>query len=138
VELVTHFEAGDVCLRAAEGQIEQILINLGRNAVQAMPKGGRLTITTKRLVEGQLRLTVSDTGDGMDEATQLRIFEPFFSTRRRAGGTGLGLAAVYAIVAQLGGTIDVVSELGSGATFTVVVPLGTAAEDAEPAAILES
>lgn len=135
VRLVTQANYGDVYVKAAEGQIEQILINLGRNAIQAMPSGGVLSIIAERPENGRLILRICDTGEGMDEATRNRIFEPFFSTRHRTGGTGLGLAAVYFIVGQLEGTIEVVSEPGQGATFTVLLPLCSASELEVPAAV---
>jgi signal transduction histidine kinase len=90
-----------------------------------MPDGGRITITTARggteEEPARVAITVADTGIGMDEATRLRIFEPFFSTKPEGVGTGLGLATAYGAVSAWGGTIDVESTPGSGTTFTLLL-----------------
>ena len=119
-------------------QIHQILMNLCTNAVHAMgEKGGVLSIDLDREEISSLRrtdmepgvyvrLTVSDTGCGIDAATMDRIFEPFFTTKKVGEGTGLGLSVVYGIVRNHGGTIDVSSRPGEGATFTVYIPCAVA------------
>jgi PAS domain S-box-containing protein len=118
------------------GQIEQVVMNLAINAQDAMPQGGTLTIETTEveldeyaaLHRGNLppgsyvQLTVSDTGCGIDKETQDRIFEPFFTTKDLGKGSGLGLATVYGIITQHGGSIQVESELGLGATFRILLP----------------
>ncbi|MFT3694364.1 MAG: GAF domain-containing protein [Kofleriaceae bacterium] len=107
--------------KADPGHINQVLMNLVVNARDAMPNGGTLTITTL-VVEGDVMLAISDTGIGMDEATQHRIFEPFFTTKDKSKGTGLGLSTVIGIVEQSGGRMQVESALGHGATFRVFLP----------------
>jgi PAS domain S-box-containing protein len=108
-------------VHADRGQIEQVLLNLAVNARDAMPAGGTLTLRTRALPTAA-QLCVEDTGQGMDEATRRRIFEPFFTTKPVGQGTGLGLATVYGILKQLGGSIDVESAPGQGARFTLLLP----------------
>ena len=108
-------------------QLDQILTNLAANARDAMELKGRLHIEVGD--EGQLALLrVRDTGQGIDEETRQRLFDPFFTTRRERGGTGLGLATVYGIVAQNGGTIQVESRPGHGTSFEIRLPTTTPAE----------
>jgi CheY-like chemotaxis protein len=118
--------AGLDAVLADPGQIEQVIMNLAVNARDAMPTGGRLTIRTGVEVgtEGRrwVRLEVADTGSGMDARTRERIFEPFFTTKEPGRGTGLGLATVYGVVSQSGGSIDVESTLGRGTTFAIRMP----------------
>ena len=133
IELVVD-RSGDLpSVKADPGRIEQILMNLAVNGRDAMPAGGTLTISTgaetiagaerNGLPAGEyVRLTVSDTGIGMDEATIERVFEPFFTTKARGEGTGLGLATVYGIVKQASGGIYVDSADGEGSTFAVYLP----------------
>jgi PAS domain S-box-containing protein len=112
-------------------QIEQVLFNLCANARDAMPGGGQLTIRTE-LRPGTAVLLVTDTGIGMDPQILEHIFEPFFTTKGERG-TGLGLATVHGIVAQLGGRVEVSSRVGSGTTFTVLLPSRDAGRSENPA-----
>lgn len=128
-------------VKADAGMLEQVLLNLVVNARDAMPKGGKITITTQAVEIGLDRVTVhpdrregrfvclsvADTGCGMDEATLKRVFEPFFTTKEQGKGTGLGLATVYGIVAQHHGWLEAESRIGQGATFRVFLPAVAAA-----------
>jgi signal transduction histidine kinase len=136
VELVTCLDPDLGYVHADPGQIEQVIMNFAVNARDAMPAGGTLTIETHNIdgVEAgddlgcvhaagsYIRLTVRDTGHGMDEETQKRVFEPFFTTKDPGKGTGLGLATVYGIVKQSGGFIRLESSPDHGACFTVYLP----------------
>jgi PAS domain S-box-containing protein len=148
IELAIATEPGLWRVKADRSQLEQVLVNLAVNARDAMPGGGRLVIDTANtevddayatgraeLTPGRYaRLRVSDSGTGMDRATVERVFEPFFSTKPKGRGTGLGLATVYGVVTGAGGSIDVYSELGLGTTISVLLPATD--EDAAPAADL--
>jgi two-component system, cell cycle sensor histidine kinase and response regulator CckA len=134
IELGLHTAGGNI--RADATQIEQVLLNLVVNARDAMPRGGRLDISTAcvQLSEAEaaerrapapgdyVELAVADTGTGMDEATKVRMFEPFFTTKPEGQGTGLGLSTVYGIVHQAEGGISADSEPGRGAIFRVLLP----------------
>jgi signal transduction histidine kinase/CheY-like chemotaxis protein len=114
-------EADPVVVRADPVQIRQVLLNLCANAVQAMPKGGLLEVRVTQ-TDTHAQVSVRDTGIGMDEATRAHIFEPFFTTRTADAGSGLGLASVYSITEELGGTIECRSALGKGTTFLLTLP----------------
>jgi signal transduction histidine kinase len=113
-------------------QVQQIIVNLAVNAIQAMPEQGRLTLETEA-ADGQVVLRVRDTGEGIPEELQPRIFLPFFTTKDVHEGTGLGLSVVHGIVHAHGGTIGVTSEQGLGSCFEVSIPRnGAGAPEAEP------
>jgi len=109
-------------LTADQSQIYQVLVNLAVNAVQAMPEGGKLTITTA-LDKNDILLIVEDTGMGMSKEVMGKLFIPFFSTKDINEGTGLGLSVVHGIVTSHGGAISVESEVGRGSRFTIRLPL---------------
>jgi signal transduction histidine kinase len=111
-------------INAVSDQLKQVFLNLVINAIEAMPQGGELCIETKLSEDGdRLSMDFTDTGVGLSEKEQENIFEPFFTTK--ATGTGLGLSVSYGIIERHGGRIEVQSELGKGATFTVYLPLNS-------------
>jgi signal transduction histidine kinase len=116
---------------ADPSQLNQVLVNLVVNAIQAMPGGGRLQIGT-RVAGSQVVLTVEDTGAGMDQEVLGKIFTPFFTTKDIHEGTGLGLPVVHGIVSSHGGTIGVDSTPGRGTRFEICLPIENADEDEEP------
>ncbi|MET0306015.1 MAG: PAS domain S-box protein [Solirubrobacterales bacterium] len=149
VEMETFFGEDLMAIEADPGQIEQVLVNLAVNARDAMPDGGRLLIEACNAELDDeyaymhpdtepgdyVRLKVSDTGVGMDEQTIQRAYEPFFTTKGKAEGTGLGLATVYGIVTGAGGRIDIYSEPGMGTTVKIHFPassVGPSKHNAQP------
>lgn len=146
VHLVTDLAADAGPVLADSGQLDQVLMNLAANARDAMPKGGTLTIKTRNTERGPFNgedrpapgsyvlLEVGDTGIGMEAAVLANCFEPFYTTKELGHGTGLGLATVYGIVEQSGGTIEVESEPGLGTTFSVYLPRQDQKEEVEESA----
>jgi two-component system cell cycle sensor histidine kinase/response regulator CckA len=146
MEFVVKLDIDAGCVSADPGQIEQVIMNLVVNARDAMPQGGKLTLETAHIGGDAVRgsrlsslpagdyvmLSVADTGIGMDADTQSRIFEPFFSTKNKDEGTGLGLSVVYNIARASGGHVRVSSEVGRGATLQVFFPRVAAAPKPQP------
>jgi two-component system, cell cycle sensor histidine kinase and response regulator CckA len=150
IEVVLDLCPDPGLILADPGQLHQVLMNLAINARDAMPEGGVLTIKTEAVnlggnatpaVDssahrgGHVILTVSDTGVGMDNHVQQHLFEPFFTTKAAGKGTGLGLSTVYGIVTQAGGSIDVESQPGQGATFKVILARTAETEMEKKAAV---
>jgi two-component system cell cycle sensor histidine kinase/response regulator CckA len=142
----TDLDSGLARIKADQGQIEQVVMNLVVNARDAMPNGGKMEITTRNFhmddnfvrrypypvqVGDYVLLTVADTGIGMDATTRSRVFEPFFTTKEKGKGTGLGLSTVYGVIKQSGGYIEVTSEPGAGAIFKIYLPKVEDALDAQ-------
>jgi CheY-like chemotaxis protein len=149
IELIASLHPSLLPVKADPGQVEQVLMNLAVNARDAMPQGGKLRMETSNLdvaaemardlelIPGQyVMLRVADSGHGMDSTTLSHIFEPFFTTKPMGKGTGLGLATVYGIVKQSGGSIHVKSEVGQGTTFHIYFPAapGNVSKRPEPVA----
>jgi two-component system, cell cycle sensor histidine kinase and response regulator CckA len=146
IDLGTSLEPELGSVRADQGQLEQVVMNLAVNARDAMPHGGKLTIETRNVFmdgsysdrHGRPRsgahvvLAVSDTGCGMSEEILSHVFEPFFTTKSQDKGTGLGLATVYGIVKQSGGDIWVYSEVGQGSCFKIYLPRVDEPRDPSP------
>jgi PAS domain S-box-containing protein len=144
IELSTVFDSALGRVKADPGQIEQVIMNLAVNARDAMPRGGRLTIsTTNATIDQKLHfrnrtleigeyvmLAISDNGTGMTDDVKKHLFEPFFTTKGLGRGTGLGLATCHGIICQSGGDIRVYSELNSGTTFKIYLPRTGAAVEA--------
>jgi PAS domain S-box-containing protein len=138
VELALDLDPALPAVLADPAQVEQVLVNLVVNARDAMPRGGRITVSTRveevgagghpgALAPGRYAvLAVQDTGAGMDAETLGHVFEPFFTTKAEGRGTGLGLSTVYGIARQHGGTVDVASRPGGGSTFRVWLPVAGA------------
>lgn len=135
IKIHRKYQKGIWTVEVDQGQIDQVLMNLFINAWQAMPGGGHLYLETENIHLDEnyvepfdaepgpyVRITVTDTGTGMDEKTRQRIFEPFFTTKVMGRGTGLGLASVYGIIKNHNGIVNVYSQKGHGSTFSIYLP----------------
>ncbi len=139
ITIKTYLEPEVLSIRGNMGNIEQLIVNLAVNARDAMPDGGLLTIKTENITLDKeysrlvpysrpgefVRLSIEDTGTGMDAETMEHIFEPFFTTKEVGKGTGLGMSVVYGIARDHGGWINVYSELGSGTSFKIYFPVSS-------------
>jgi signal transduction histidine kinase len=130
IKLSREFAPNLPVITADPTQLQQVLVNLVVNSIQAMPRGGRLTVTT-RAGDDHILLVVEDTGIGMTEEVRDKLFTPFFTTKDIGQGTGLGLPVVHGIVTSHGGSIQVESELGHGARFTIKLPIREPQENEE-------
>ena len=144
IKITRREQEGTWVVDADRGQIEQVFLNMYVNAWQAMPGGGELTLSTENVILDEpfvkpyktqpgryVKISITDTGIGMDEATRQRVFEPFFTTKGRGRGTGLGLASAYGIVKNHGGIITLYSERGHGTTFNIYLPVSASATVAD-------
>jgi len=121
-------------MMADKNQLQQVIVNLCNNAIDAMPRGGKITVRTSESGSGgdrMVRLDVADTGTGIPKEIRDKIFDPFFTTKDVGKGTGLGLSLVYEIVQKHGGSIRVESEVGRGSTFIVALPAEHAAQESK-------
>jgi hypothetical protein len=149
IDLVVTAAPGGWTVMADAGQIDQVLVSLATNAREAMPDGGKLTVGTRNVLADEayaasrpglkpgrfVRLAVSDTGTGMTPAVLDRAFEPFYSTKAKDQGAGLGLTTVYGIVTQAGGYAQIDSDPGLGTTVTVLLPATDAVAVAQPVTV---
>lgn len=122
VEVIREEMSPPPSVIADSGQLQQVFVNLVVNAIQAMPDGGKLIIHTSLGEGGQIRVSVQDTGCGMPPENLEKLFTPFFTTKEKGQGIGLGLAVSYGIIERHNGSIEVQSEIGKGSTFTVHLP----------------
>jgi signal transduction histidine kinase len=121
IKMETHFDDGIPEVMASTNQMRQVLLNMFKNAKEAMPKGGTLIIRTSR-ENNKVLIHIQDTGVGIPEEIRNRIFEAFFTTKQKVKGVGLGLSVCYGIIKDHGGEIKVESEEGIGTTFTISLP----------------
>jgi len=122
IQITTHFPKGSVRINGNANLLQQVFMNLFLNAIHAMPKGGRLSISTESM-DGEVRVHIKDTGHGISKMAIEKIFDPFYTTSTVGKGTGLGLSICYSIIKHHLGSIDVESKEGKGSTFTVRFPI---------------
>jgi two-component system NtrC family sensor kinase len=123
VEIVRHYRSDLPVIQADPAQLQQVFINLLNNAAESMEAGGVITLATRPLGDDSIEIKVSDTGCGIPEENQGKLFTPFFTTKVPGKGTGLGLSIIYGIIKMHRGQISVQSQVGLGTTFTVTLPI---------------
>ncbi len=123
VQLELNMPPGHYTVEVDVRELEQTLLNLASNAVDAMPLGGTLHLALERAPGGQIAIVVADTGEGIPQDVLPRIFDPFFTTKEEGKGTGLGLASVYSFATHSGGTVEVETQPGQGSTFRLLLPI---------------
>ncbi len=136
IQIVTEIPTSSPSIHGNVGKIQQVVTNLIINAMHATPQGGTITVGMKHSptlgeFEGAVEIFVSDTGCGMADEIKSKIFEPFFTTKEVGKGTGLGLSVSYGIIRDHGGEIKVISEVGKGTTFVVILPLQSSHDSAD-------
>jgi len=124
VQIVRNFDSELPHIQADPSQLVQVFVNLLNNSAEAMPQGGTITLETRRMDHQQsVEIAVRDTGGGIPEENLGKLFNPFFTTKPLGKGTGLGLSIVYGIIKMHRGQISVKSQLGTGTTFTITLPV---------------
>ena len=124
IELVWNLAPDLPCIQSDASQIQQVILNLFNNAIDAVDRNGQITVSTSFDAEsGMVGISIRDNGPGMDKEVQRRIFDPFFTTKKVGEGTGLGLSISYSIISKLGGCIRFESEVGQGTEFVILLPV---------------
>jgi PAS domain S-box-containing protein len=131
IRITRQYAAGLPSVSLNKNRIQQVIMNVCNNAIEAMPDGGEITVVTKA-VNGVIEVRVADTGTGMSEEVKQHLFEPFFTTKKEGTGTGLGLSLCYEIVHKHGGTINAVSDEGKGTTIVIALPIDSGDAKASP------
>jgi two-component system NtrC family sensor kinase len=122
LRIVRNLSDGLPDIFADADQLQQVVLNIFLNARDAMPDGGELNVSTRR-IDNEIVIEISDTGEGVDPKSAKQVFDPFFTTKAAGKGTGLGLAVCYGIVTAHGGRLELVQNTGRGATFIVTLPV---------------
>lgn len=138
IELITELASDLPPVRGAPNQLKQVFLNIIVNARQAMPDGGTLTITTRKIKDDSVEIALSDTGYGMDEEVVEKVFRPFYTTKDERGGSGIGLFLCRNIVKEHGGRLLVSSRAGEGSTFLVILPGARPEEQPEDLSLAEA